>query len=76
MNALSIQNSRANTIARKVNTALYKQAVSRVCAIVEDAGGQFSGLKARTAQAKVRSVLNEDPIRHVVLYHATAAARD
>lgn len=76
MNALSIQTSRANTIARAVTSTLYKQAAGRVCTLVTDAGGQFAGLTARTARAKVRSVLNEDPIRHVVFYHATAAARD
>lgn len=73
---LARQTSRSNTIARAVTSALYKRAVCRVCAAVEDAGGQFSGLTARTAQAKVRAVLNEDHNRHVVFYHATLAARD
>lgn len=75
MNALSIQTTRANTIARAVTTALHKDAVRRVRAVVEDAGGTWAGLLAVTATAKVRSVLNEDPIRHVVFYHATDAAR-
>lgn len=76
MNALSIQNTRANTIARAATSTLHKLAVRRVSATVEDAGGKFSGLAALTARQKVRAVLNEDPIRHVIFYHATAAARD
>lgn len=32
--------------------------------------------EADGTRAKVRSVLNEDPIRHVIQYHATVAARD
>lgn len=75
MNALTIQTTRANTIARAATSMLYKLAVGRVCAVVEDAGGEFSGLAALTARAKVRAVLNEDPMRHVIQYHATDAAR-
>ena len=67
---------RANLTATLVTTVLYKQAVNRVCAVVTDAGGSFNGLTARTAQAKVRATLGEDPLRHVIQYHATLAARE
>lgn len=70
------QDSRAHTVARSVTTALCKQAVNRVCAVVKDAGGTFSGLTACTAQAKVRSVFNEDTLRHVIQHHPALSARD
>lgn len=73
---LARQTSRANTTASLVTSMLRTQAVNRVCAAVEDAGGSFNGLTARTAQAKVRATLGEDPLRHVIQYHATLAARD
>lgn len=48
----------------------------RVRAIVEDAGGQFTGLVALTAKAKARSVLvDESDSRAVITYHSTIAAR-
>lgn len=67
---------RANLTATLVTSMLRAQAVNRVCAVVTDAGGSFDGLTARTAQAKVRATLGEDPLRHVIQYHATLAARD
>lgn len=76
LNALTTQTTRANTIVRAVTSALTNHAARTVRSIVEDAGGDFSGLAALTARAKVRSVLNEDPIRHVIQYRATVGARD
>ncbi|MBX3389214.1 MAG: hypothetical protein KF691_07125 [Phycisphaeraceae bacterium] len=73
---LARQTSRANTIASAVASSLHRNAVRRVCAVVTDAGGHFNGLTARTARLKVRSVFKEDPIRHVIQYHATLAARE
>lgn len=47
-----------------------------VRAVVEDSGGTWAGLLAVTATAKVRSVLNEDALRHVIQYRVTLAALD
>jgi hypothetical protein len=71
---LSRQNSRTNAIARAVTERYYRSAVRAVCQYVEDAGGQFSGLVALTAQSKVRATLNEHA--SIVGYHATQAASD
>lgn len=68
-------NSRSSTIARAVTEHFYRSAVRRVCRIVEDAGGQFSGLVARTTQFRVRTVLDEPDSRPVINYHAIIAAR-
>lgn len=70
-------NSRSSMIARAVTEHFYRRAVRRVCSIVEDAGGQFSGLVARTAQCKARSILlEESDSRAVINYHAIIAARE
>lgn len=73
---LAQQSSRAETIASAVNGLHISQAVGTVCRWVEDAGGVFSGLNARTAQAKVRAVLNEPENRAVVGYHSASATHD
>lgn len=73
---LAQQSFRSESIARTVNELHICQAVGKVCRWIEDAGGVFSGLNARTAQAKVRSVLNEPENRAVVGYHSTSATRD
>ncbi len=74
---LARANSRTAVIARAVAEHFYRRAVLRTCRIVEDAGGQFSGLVARTAQAKARSVLtDESDSRAVIAYHSVIAARD
>jgi len=44
--------------------------------LVRSTGGVFSGLNARTAQAKVRAVLNEPENRAVVGYHSAGATPD
>lgn len=73
---LARQSARTATIARAVAERTYRRAVCRVCRIVEDAGGQFSGLVAQTAQYKARSVVVTDPDAATVLtYHAVTAAR-
>lgn len=69
-------NSRTAVIGRAVTEHFYRRAVRRVCRIVEDAGGTFSGLVALTAQAKARSVLTDESDSLAVIgYHSVIAAR-
>lgn len=73
---LARQTTRTATIARAVAENTYRRAVRRVCRIVEDSGGQFSGLVAQTAQYKARSVVIDDPdAASVLTYHSVTAAR-
>lgn len=62
--------------ASAVNGLHVGQAVGTVCRWVEDVGGVFSGLNARTAQAKFGAVLNEPEDRAVLGWRASSATKD
>lgn len=72
---LTRQSARANTVTSALQTHYEARTLRKVRALVEDGGGKWSRNVARTARVKVRSVLrDEDPVRHVLQYHATDAA--
>lgn len=73
---LAQANSVTAVIACAVTDYYHRRAVRRVRRIVEDAGGEFTGLVALTAKAKARSVLvDESDSRAVIGYHSVIAAR-
>jgi hypothetical protein len=73
---LAQANSITAVVACAVTDRYHRRAVRRVRRIVEDAGGQFTGLVALTAKAKARSVLvDESDSRAVIGYHSVIAAR-
>lgn len=73
---LAQANSVTAVVACAVTDRYHRRALRRVRAIVEDAGGQFTGLVKLTAKAKARSVLvDESDARAVITYHSTIAAR-
>jgi hypothetical protein len=75
MNRTKTANVRADTVTTALQTHYEDRALRRVRAIVEDAGGKWTRDARRLARCKVRSVLrDEDPVRHVLQYHATDAA--
>lgn len=74
---LAQANSVTAVVACAVTDYYHRRAVRRVRRIVEDAGGEFTGLVALTARAKARSVLvDESDSRAVIGYHSVIAARD
>lgn len=76
MNAkLKTESRRADAVTTALQSHYEDRALRRVRAVVEDAGGKWTRDVCRVARCKVRSVLrDEDPVRHVVQYHATDAA--
>lgn len=75
--SLAQANSRTALIGRTTTERYYRRAVRRVARIVEEEGGCFGGLVARTAQYKARSILRDEPDSvAVIAYHATLAARE
>lgn len=72
---LKTENSRADAITTALQSHYEARTLRRVRGIVEDAGGKWTRDVRRVASCKVRSVLRgEDPVRHVLQYHATDAA--
>ena len=72
---LKTESIRADTVTTALQTDYEDRALRRVRAIVEDAGGKWTRDVCKLARCKVRSVLrDEDPVRHVLQYHATDAA--
>lgn len=72
---LAQANSVVPVIVCAVTERYRTRAVNRVCRIVEEEGGQFSGLVARTARYKAQSALDESDARAVITYHSIIAAR-
>lgn len=72
---LKTENSRADAITTALQSHYEARTLRRVRGFVEDAGGKWTRDVRRVARCKVRSVLrDEDPVRHVLQYHATDAA--
>lgn len=73
--ALKTENARADAITTALQSHYEARTLRRVRAVVEDAGGKWTRDVRRVATLKVRSVLRgEDPVRHVLQYHAIEAA--
>lgn len=74
--ALKTESIRADAITTALQAHYEARTLRRVRATVEDAGGKWTRDVRRVATLKVRSVLRgEDPVRHVLQYHAIEAAR-